>query len=144
MEIKYELQSGKITPDQWKKKIEDTYHDRYHRSLCAIESLTTEDTQSYIPIEKKKKAAPWKKEALVQAVQLINPDIEKVKDALIQVHEHKKRAKEQAGATFKSENPEAEVDEMLETHKKLNQEMIKETEWKESSIVPRLKSTFSW
>lgn len=134
MQIKYELQSGQLTAEAWKKKIEDTYQNGYHRSLCAIESLSTEDTENYISIEKKNKVTPWKKDALLQAIEMINPDIEKVKEALIQVHEHKKRAKDQAGATFKSENPEAEVDEMLETHKKFNEDMIKETEWKESSL----------
>ena len=139
MQIKYELHSETLTPEAWKKKIEDTYPDRYHRSLCAVESLTTESTDNYISIEKKTSGCAWKKEAFMQAVQLINPDIDKVKDALIQIHEHKKRAKDQAGATFKSEDPEAEVDEMLETHKKLTGEMIKDKDWKESSYSAPLE-----
>jgi hypothetical protein len=52
---------------------------------------------------------------------------------LIQIHEHKKKAKEQAGATFKSEDPGAEVDELLSTHKQMIDGMIKEKDWKESS-----------
>lgn len=139
MNIKYELQSGKITAEQWKKKVEDTFEDKYQRSLCVVESLTTEDTDGCIPIERKNKVHTWKKDALLQGIQLINPDIEKIKDALIQVHEQKKRAKEQAAATFKSEDPEAEVDEMLMTHKKLNEEMIKDGEWKESSKIAPLE-----
>lgn len=60
MLIKFELQSGKITAEQWKKKIEDTFGDRYHRSLCVVESLTTEETDGCIPIERKITAHPWK------------------------------------------------------------------------------------
>ena len=41
--------------------------------------------------------------------------------------------KDKAGATFKSENPNAEVDEMLATHKKMNDQMIKDKQWTKSS-----------
>ena len=73
------------------------------------------------------------KDALTLGIQLINPDIEVVKEALIQIHEKKKMEKEKAGATYKSENPSAEVDEMLATHKKMNDQMIKDKQWMKSS-----------
>ena len=41
--------------------------------------------------------------------------------------------KEKVGATYKSENPSAEVDEMLTTHKKINDQMIKDKQWMKSS-----------
>ena len=34
LEIKYQLQSGVLTPDAWKKKVEETFgKDKYHRAL---------------------------------------------------------------------------------------------------------------
>ena len=81
LEIKYQLQSGVLTPDAWKKKIEETFaKDKYHIALWVIESLSTEGTDNFIPIEQKLEKAPWKKDALTLGVQLINPDIEIVKE----------------------------------------------------------------
>ena len=134
LDIKYQLQSGAITPEQWKKKVEETFvKDKYHRSLCIVESLTTNEPGHSIPIEQKVDRVPWKKDALNFAIQILNPDIETVKEALIQIHEKKKKAKEQE-ETMKSDNPEADVDEMLATHKKMNDEMIKDKDWKLSSF----------
>lgn len=88
MEIKYQLHSGALTPDAWKKKVEETFaKDKYHRALCVVESLSTEHPDNCIPVEQKTDKAPWKKDALTLAIQLINPDIEIVKEALIQIHE---------------------------------------------------------
>ncbi len=43
-ELKYQLQSGALTPDAWKKKVEETYNqNKYHRSLCIVECLNTND-----------------------------------------------------------------------------------------------------
>ena len=132
--IKYELQSGTLNAEAWKKKVEETYtKDNYHRALCIVESLTTEEPGNCISIEKKVDKTPWKKTTLPLAVQLINPDIEIVKEALIQIHEKKKNAKEAAENTKKSEDPEADVDELLATHKQMNEEMIKEKDWKKAS-----------
>ena len=41
--------------------------------------------------------------------------------------------KEKVGATYKYENPSDEVDEMLTTHKKINDQMIKDKQWMKSS-----------
>ena len=41
--------------------------------------------------------------------------------------------KDKAGATFKSVNSNAEVDEILATHKKMNDQMIKDKQWTKSS-----------
>ena len=39
-ELKYELQSGAILPDAWKKKLEDIFQaNKYHRSLAIVECL---------------------------------------------------------------------------------------------------------
>ena len=40
-ELKYELQSGKLSPDNWKKKLEETFAtSKYHRSLAIVECLS--------------------------------------------------------------------------------------------------------
>lgn len=39
-ELKYELQSGALSADAWKKKLEDTFaNNKYHRSLAIVECL---------------------------------------------------------------------------------------------------------
>jgi hypothetical protein len=115
-------------------KIEETFpNDRLHRALCVVESLTTEEPGNSITIEKKTNRLPWKRDALSHGIQLINPDIDLVKEALIQIHEQKKKNKEQAEGTMKSEDPEAGIDEMLATHKQMIKEMIKEKDWKKAS-----------
>ena len=39
-ELKYQLQAGTLSPDAWKKKIEETFsQNKYHRSLALIECL---------------------------------------------------------------------------------------------------------
>ena len=46
---------------------------------------------------------------------------------------------DKAGATFKSENPNAKVDEMLATHKKMNYQIIKDKQWTKSSYNSSLE-----
>lgn len=92
--------------------------------------MTTDDPDTCIPIEQKITKAPWKKQALVLGIQLLNADIEVVKEALIQIHEKKKKAKE---AESKSKGEDEEIDEMLKTHKQISDNMIKEKEWKKAS-----------
>jgi hypothetical protein len=39
-ELKYELQSGALSPEAWRKKLEETFaNNKYHRSLAIVESL---------------------------------------------------------------------------------------------------------
>jgi hypothetical protein len=39
-ELKYELQSGALAPEAWKKKLEETFtNNKYHRSLAIVECL---------------------------------------------------------------------------------------------------------
>ena len=91
LDIKYQLQFGTITPDQWKKKIEDTFEkDKYYRSLRIVESFTTNEPSHSILIEQKVEQVPWKRDALNSTMQIINPDIETVKEALIQIMNKRK------------------------------------------------------
>ena len=46
-ELKYELQSGALSPEAWKKKIEDTFaNNKYHRSLAIVECLQNNEAFS--------------------------------------------------------------------------------------------------
>lgn len=43
-ELKYELQSGALSPEAWRKKLEETFaNNKYHRSLAIVESLQTNE-----------------------------------------------------------------------------------------------------
>ena len=43
-ELKYQLQSGALTAEAWKKKIEETFaQNKYHRSLAVVECLSFND-----------------------------------------------------------------------------------------------------
>ena len=63
---------------------------------------------------------------------LVKPDIELVKTALIQIHEKKKRDKDKK-QKFSTREENLNVDELLEQHKALDTEMIKENDWKFAS-----------
>lgn len=68
------------------------------------------------------------------ALDLVKQDIELLKQALIQIHEKKKRDQEKKDKlASKEQNPDVNVDELLEKYKVLDQEMIKERDWKFAS-----------
>jgi hypothetical protein len=60
---------------------------------------------------------------------LVKPDIELVKTALIQIHEKKKRDKDKR-AKFSAKEPGLDIDGLLEQYKALDEQMIKENDWK--------------
>jgi hypothetical protein len=69
LEIKYNLHSGAVNPDAWKKKLEETFTNKYHRSLAIIESLTTnEPTNTRLIVQQN---LPWKNAALKMGVSLV-------------------------------------------------------------------------
>ena len=73
-----------------------------------------------------------KKEALKLSIDLIKPDVELVKQALIQVHEKKKRDREKK-EKLASRDADVDVDELLDTYKQLDSQMIPEKDWKFAS-----------
>ena len=79
-ELKYELQSGALSPDAWKKKLEDTFaNNKYHRSLAIVECLQTNDAFQTSLTSKATKTAKIRSDALEKVVDLIKPDVELVK-----------------------------------------------------------------
>jgi len=66
------------------------------------------------------------------AIEFFKADIELVKQALIQIHEKRKRDREKKEQLVNKE-PEQDVDELLEKYKALDNEMIKEKDWKLAS-----------
>ena len=60
--LKYQLQSGTITPINWKKRLESSFRsNKYHRSLCIVESLTTEQPRNFKPFRQNISGVEWKK-----------------------------------------------------------------------------------
>ena len=132
-ELKYLLQAGALNPEAWKKKLEETFaQNKYHRSLALVESLTNNDPLCTRLVQRSAKNLAVKTQALKLSIDLIKPDILLLKQALIQIHEKKKRDKEKKDQLMNRE-ADLNVDELLEKYKALDNEMIKEKDWKFAS-----------
>jgi len=68
-------------------------------------------------------------EALKLVVELVKPDVELVKQALVQVHEKKKRDREKK-EKLQNRDPDLDLDELLDKYKQMDAEMIQEKDWK--------------
>ncbi|CAI2384889.1 unnamed protein product [Moneuplotes crassus] len=130
--LKYQVQSGAITPTAWKKGVEQTfYSNKYHRSLCVVESLTVGDPDRFSPISQNLEGVEWKKEVLIYAIELVIKDIEVVKEALIQRDELKRAKKEKEQVLLN--DPDVNVEELIERHREMQDQMIKDEDWKAAS-----------
>lgn len=136
-ELKYELQSGALSPDAWRKKLEETFaNNKYHRSLAIVECLQTNEPFSTSASSRASKVGQIKAEALRQVVEVVKPDVELVKQALVQVHEKKKRDREKK-EKLQNRDPEVDLDELLDKYKQMDAEMIQEKDWSfAASCVP--------
>ena len=122
-----------VNPEAWKKKLEETFaHNKYHRSLALVESLTNNDPLCTRLVQRSAKNLAIKAQALKLTIDLIKPDILLLKQALIQIHEKKKRDREKKDQLMNRE-ADLNVDELLEKYKALDNEMIKEKDWKFAS-----------
>lgn len=66
----------------------------------------------------------------------MKPDVELVKQALVQVHEKKKRDREKK-EKLQNRDPEVDLDELLDKYKQMDAEMIQEKDWSfAASCVP--------
>lgn len=102
--------------------------------MAIVECLNTNDPINCRLVQRSAKFLPTKTTALKLALDLVKSDIELLKQALIQIHEKKKRDKEKKEVLASREtNPDLNVDELLEKYKTLDQEMIKEKDWKFAS-----------
>ena len=129
-ELKYELQSGVLTPEAWKKKLEETFaNNKYHRSLAIVECLQTNEPFTTSVSAKEAKAGKIVAAALKLVADLVKPDVELVKQALVQVHEKKKRDREKK-EKLQTRDPEVDLDELLDRYKQMDAEMIAEKDWK--------------
>lgn len=63
---------------------------------------------------------------------MVKPEIEIIKQALVQIHEKKKRDKDKKEKLASRENDD-DLDELLENYKNLDNDMIKESDWKQAS-----------
>ena len=129
-ELKYELQSGVLTPESWKKKLEETFaNNKYHRSLAIVECLQTNEPFTTSVSAKEAKAGKIVAAALKLVADLVKPDVELVKQALVQVHEKKKRDREKK-EKLQTRDPEVDLDELLDRYKQMDAEMIADKDWK--------------
>ena len=136
-ELKYELQSGILQPEPWRKKLEETFaNNKYHRSLAIVECLQTNDPFATSAKARDSKVGQVKTDALKAVIELVKADVELVKQALIQVHEKKKRDREKK-EKLQNRDPEVDLDELLDKYKQMDAEMIQEKDWKfAASCVP--------
>ena len=136
-ELKYELQSGALQPEPWRKKLEETFaNNKYHRSLAIVECLQTNEPFATSAKARDSKVSQLKTDALKAVIELVKPDVELVKQALIQVHEKKKRDREKK-EKLQNRDPEVDLDELLDKYKQMDAEMIQEKDWKfAASCVP--------
>lgn len=83
-EIKYQLQSGGLNAETWKKRIQEVFSmNKYHRSLAIVESLSLNDVNNAHLIDRKALHLELKVACLKTAMDLLMPDIQVVKNALI-------------------------------------------------------------
>ena len=73
-----------------------------------------------------------KASCLKLAFDMVKPEIDVIKQALVQIHEKKKRDKDKKEKLASRENDD-DLDELLENYKNLDNEMIKEIDWKSAS-----------
>ncbi len=79
-ELKYQLQSGALTPDTWKKKVEETFNqNKYHRSLCIVECLNTNDPINCRQVQRSAKMLTVKTQSLKMCIDLVKTDIDLIK-----------------------------------------------------------------
>jgi len=129
-ELKYELQSGSLSADAWRKKLEETFsNNKYHRSLAVVECLQTNEPFASGEKPRDSKISQIKADALKQAFELVKGDVELVKQALVQVHEKKKRDREKKDK-LANRDPDVDLDELLDKYKQMDAEMIQEKDWK--------------
>jgi len=74
----------------------------------------------------------WKKTALKFAVDMLKPDINLVKDGLIQTHEKRQRDKEKKEKLTVNDK-DLDIDDLLEKYRKLDEAMLDEKVWRFSS-----------
>ena len=132
-EIKYQLQQGTLTADTWKKKVEETFAlNKYHRSLAIVECLSMNDVANCHLVQRNAKHLKVKGACLKLAVDMLKGDVTLVREALLQIHDKKKRDREKKDKFAKREE-EDDLDELLDKYKALEMEMIKEKDWKFAS-----------
>jgi hypothetical protein len=132
-EIKYQLQQGTLAAADWKKKIDETFAGKYHRSLAIVECLVLNDVSNCHLIQRNAKHLKMKTACLKLAVETVKADITMVREALLQVHDKKKRDKDKK-EKFANRTEEDDLDELLDKYKALENEMIKEKDWKQASL----------
>lgn len=94
-ELKYQLQSGALNAEAWKKRLTEIFAmNKYHRALAVVECLAMNDVSNCRLVDRSALHLDLKSACLKASLELVMPDINLVKNALIQIHEKKKRDKQ--------------------------------------------------
>jgi hypothetical protein len=83
-ELKYQLQSGALNADAWKKRIQEVFsQNKYHRALAIVECLSMNDVNNCRIIDRSAIHLDLKTACLKTCLDMVMPDITLLKNALI-------------------------------------------------------------
>jgi hypothetical protein len=106
--------------------------NKYHRSLAIVECLSLNDVSNAHLLDRKSLHYDLKVACLKTSLDMLLPDIEIVKNALIQIHQKKQRDKEKK-EKLQNRGQDEDLDALLSKFKDQDMEMIKEKDWKFAS-----------
>lgn len=107
--------------------------NKYHRSLCIVECLSMNDVANAHLIDRTALNYDLKVSCLKTSLDMLMPDIQLVKNALIQIHQKKQRDKEKK-EKLQARTESEDLDALLTKFKEQDMEMIKEKDWKFASF----------
>ncbi|CAG9327873.1 unnamed protein product [Blepharisma stoltei] len=137
LDMKYGLLLGTLTPDQWKKRLEE-FPAKPSKIACALKCLNlVKPDQSRIALQSGQKIA-WKSLITTYAIDLVQQDIQVVAKALKEIYEKKGRDTRLLETTA---NPALEHtrESLLATNRQADALMTKETVWKKASQAAPLE-----
>lgn len=152
LELKYGLMTGTLTPDQWKKRLDEVYGttDKTSRLIYAMTSLSIQKFGQSRIVQQQGFSIPWKPLILTYIIEMAAPDIKTVCQSLQEMEEKKQRDASFFEASTRKqnisieehtslENPEDEpnLQELLAANRAADAKMIKEKAFKTAiSVVP--------
>ena len=128
-ECKFGLQSGSLTPEAWKKRIEELKVEKNIKYMATVESLKCEWREAN-RIVQPEELPPWKAQACKLACEIINKDVSIIKTNLVERVMKKQRDQEK---TLALGQEEADIEGIIEQYTQMDKEMIKEKVWKPAS-----------
>ncbi|CAD8200548.1 unnamed protein product [Paramecium pentaurelia] len=127
LELKFKVQAGVFTVDQWKKKIEEFGQDKEARCLAIIESLRFSPPNLSNTVKQTHVGNQLKEQLVQVSFDLLKNDMERIAIALEQQMDKITKTVE-----FKSKNilDELERNDMTKKRREFEASLIKEKEWR--------------